>query len=266
MALTSSPRRLGQCFLKDHSLALKIARALAPSAPTIIEVGGGGGMLTRALKETYPDRTLWVVEVDSSWVRHLRRAFPGIRVIHKDFLRWSFEKEVEGDVSIVGNFPYSISGALVVHIMKRTARVPSWGGMWQREVARRLTARPGNKTYGILSVLVGAYYHREYLFEVSPAAFTPRPSIWSAVTRFVRKKKMPAVHPLQLLQVVKTAFRHRRKKLKNSIPPAWQGVFTELGIAQHRAEAVAIETWIRATELLANLQLLSGTGTEDASQ
>ncbi len=254
MRLVRPSRRLGQCFLKDDALARKIARALRPAAPSVIEVGGGGGMLTRALQATYPDKTLWVVEVDPYWAEKLRRAHPDVQVLHQDFLQWAFEADVPAPVSVVGNFPYSISGPLVVHVMQRATYVPSWGGMWQREVARRLTARPGGRDYGILSVLVGAFYQRTYLFDVPPTAFSPQPKVWSAVTRFERKSRLPAVTPDHLLRVIKVGFRHRRKKLKNNIPAAWLPVFAELGIDQLRAEAVDIATWIRAAERLANLQ------------
>ncbi len=248
-------RKWGQCFLRDPSLARKIARALAPTAPTLVEVGGGAGILTQALREEYPHKDLWVVEVDPQWARRLRERFPHLPIVNADFLRWRFEAAVPGPVSIVGNFPYSISGALAVHVVQRVEKVPSWGGMWQREVARRLVAQPATPDYGLPSVFVGAFYRREYLFDVGPTAFRPRPKVWSAVTRFVRRSDTEGLDPTILLKLLKTAFAHRRKKLRNNLPPEWLEALADFGLADLRAEQVDVDTWAAAARRFATLQL-----------
>ncbi len=247
-------RSLGQCFLRDTSLALRIARILRPLTDHLVEVGGGSGMLTQALQSTYPGRSLWVVEIDAHWAEVLRRRFPHVTVVETDFLHWDAPAQIGTSYSVMGNFPYSISGPLAIRVVTMVQWVPFWGGMWQEEVARRLVADPGTKDYGILSVLVGAFYRAELLFRVSPSAFYPRPKVWSALTRFYRRPILPAITPADLLHVLQHAFRHRRKKLRNNLPGEWLDAVEDLKLADLRAEQVDVDTWITATERFATLQ------------
>ena len=172
---------LGQHFLRDFAVAQRIALSVDVLAPAqLLEIGPGEGVLTELLLPKYPQ--LSVIEIDSESVDHLRRAYPslGERLHYDDFLKWTFPV---GHWVIIGNFPYNISSQIIFRAIEQRSVVDGLVGMFQKEVAERIAAGPGSKTYGILSVLTQSYFDVEYLFTVDASAFHPPPKVQSGVIR-----------------------------------------------------------------------------------
>jgi len=213
-------KHLGQHFLTDKNIARKIARTLRlDTYDKILEVGPGMGILTRYLLEE-TNKEIYVVEIDSESIAYLQKEFPELkdRIIEGDFLKLDLEKTFHGEaIGITGNFPYNISTQIVFKVLDNYRLVPEFSGMFQKEVAERITASHGNKTYGILSVLVQNYYDVEYLFTVNEQVFNPPPKVKSAVIRLTRKEEFPDIEYEYLKKLVKTAFNQRRKTLRNSL-------------------------------------------------
>lgn len=211
---------LGQHFLTDENIALKIGDALTlKNYRCVLEIGPGMGILTKHLLQK--DIQLSVIEIDRESVEYLRQNFSDddINIIQADFLKFDptevFRQE---PFAIIGNFPYNISSQILFKALERRDQIPEFCGMFQKEVAKRICEKEGSKTYGILSVLVQAFYHAEYLFTVSPSVFNPPPKVDSGVLRLRRKEN----HSLEcdenlFFKVVKTAFQQRRKTLRNSL-------------------------------------------------
>jgi len=224
-------KHLGQHFLRRNDIARRIAEALPDDGPTItLEVGPGTGVLTQYLQERPGE--LWLAEVDPESVRYLEKHYPQLRErLHQgDFLQLPIPGLYAQPLALIGNFPYNISSQIVFKMLIHRDQIPVLVGMFQKEVAERLVAEPGSKTYGILSVLCAAYYHREYLFTVEREAFQPPPKVLSGVIRMVQRSDPPEVNYERLLQVVKAAFNQRRKTLRNSLkglPILWQGQAAE---------------------------------------
>lgn len=222
MKLVKPKKFLGQHFLKD----LEIARAIAdtvdacPGIP-VLEVGPGMGVMTQFLI-TKP-RPLKVVEIDFESVAYLRRNYPQLeeQIIEDDFLKMHLERTFDGQPFVLtGNYPYNISSQIFFKMLDYKHLIPCCTGMIQKEVAERIAARPGNKTYGILSVLIQAWYDVEYLFTVHENVFNPPPKVKSAVIRMTRNgTERLACDEALFRQVVKTTFNQRRKTLRNSIRP-----------------------------------------------
>lgn len=214
-------KHLGQHFLKDENIALKIASSLTGTYPNVLEVGPGTGVLTKYLLE----KSEWnfkAVEVDRESVDYLRVHFPQLEegILSADFLQLDLRKVFTSPFCIIGNFPYNISSQIFFKILENRNLVPEAVGMVQKEVAQRLAAGAGSKTYGILSVLLQAWYRIEYLFTVPPTVFIPPPKVDSAVIRLTRNEVTDlGVDPLLFQQVVKTAFNQRRKTLHNALKP-----------------------------------------------
>lgn len=212
-------KNLGQHFLKDKEIARRVAATLDEVAELpILEVGPGTGMLTQFLLEKGKDLT--VVEIDRESVAYLREHFPQLegKILEEDFLRMDFTKHFTGSFCVTGNYPYHISSQIFFKVLDNRDRVPCCTGMIQKEVAQRLAAPPGSKTYGILSVLLQAWYDVEYLFTVDEHAFIPPPKVKSAVVRLSRNKRRRLACDEKLFKtVVKTGFNQRRKMLRNSI-------------------------------------------------
>lgn len=213
---------LGQHFLKDLKIAQDIADTVdtCPGLP-VLEVGPGMGVMTQFLIPK--NRPLKVVEIDFESVAYLRRNFPQLEehIIEDDFLKMHLENTFGGQPFVLtGNYPYNISSQIFFKMLEYKHLIPCCTGMIQKEVAERIAAGPGNKTYGILSVLIQAWYSVEYLFTVHENVFNPPPKVKSAVIRMTRNETTDLGCDERLFkQVVKTTFNQRRKVLRNSIRP-----------------------------------------------
>ncbi len=215
------PRKsLGQHFLKDKNIARKIVSALtAKGCNSIIEIGPGAGVLTSILAGN-TDILTYFVEIDRDAVQLLRDDFPLLqeRLIHDNFLDLDLAGTFESPIALIGNLPYNISSQIFFKILDNRDRIKEVVCMVQKEVARRIASPPGNKEYGILSVLLQAFYNIEYLFSVSPGVFNPPPRVNSGVIRMVRNETARlSCDEEKFFRVVKTAFNQRRKMLRNSL-------------------------------------------------
>jgi len=213
-------KHLGQHFLKDKNIARKIAGTLqTDSFDVILEIGPGTGVMTSFLLQLY-DKKVYVVEIDRESVHYLKEHFPALKdkIIEADFLKLDLSKTFnQKSLGIIGNFPYNISTQIVFKVLEHKEMIPEFSGMFQKEVSERIVAQHGNKTYGILSVLVQTYYKTEYLFTVNENVFYPPPKVKSGVIRLTRKEKTPDIDYTFFKQLVKTAFNQRRKTLRNSL-------------------------------------------------
>ncbi|MDX1331943.1 MAG: 16S rRNA (adenine(1518)-N(6)/adenine(1519)-N(6))-dimethyltransferase RsmA [Robiginitalea sp.] len=222
-------KHLGQHFLKDTSIARKIADTLTlTQTRNVLEIGPGTGVLTRPLLERPVN--IIAVDLDTESVRYLKSNFlpevslldlpyQSLEILEADFLKLDLNPLFGGTpFAITGNFPYNISSQIVFRLLEVRDRVPEFSGMFQKEVAERICAGPGSKTYGILSVLVQAFYEARYCFTVPPEVFDPPPKVASGVLHLARKAdyKLECDEAL-LFRVVKTAFNQRRKTLRNSL-------------------------------------------------
>jgi len=211
---------LGQHFLTDESIAERIARSLTGHTECLLEIGPGMGVLTKYLV----DDTRYhfkAIELDTESVDYLHRHYPTLDVIEGDFLRLDLNGIFGGaPFSIIGNFPYNISSQILFRVFEQRNNVPEVVGMFQKEVAERVAAGPGSKTYGILSVLLYAFYDIEYLFTVHENVFNPPPKVKSAVIRLKRNEVQQLnCDEKRFVQVVKTGFNQRRKTLRNALKP-----------------------------------------------
>jgi len=214
---------LGQHFLKDRNIARRIADSLSGTGyDSVLEIGPGMGILTQFLLErNLPD--LRVVEIDNESVQYLHNAYPEFKgIIRGDFLKMEIRSLFQGKLAIAGNFPYNISSQILFRVLEHRDIVTEVTGMLQREVAERICAGPGSKTYGILSVLLQAYYETKYLFTVSEHVFSPPPKVKSGVIQLKRNEtiSLPCDEDL-FLKVVKACFNQRRKTLRNSVRAAF---------------------------------------------
>ncbi len=213
---------LGQHFLTDQSIALRIVDTLSVGEPRdVLEIGPGMGVLTQYLLKR-EDLDLKAVELDGESVDYLLTHFAGIqgKLLQADFLRLDMHRVFPGNYRIIGNFPYNISSQIFFKVLDDKDRIPEVVCMIQKEVAERIAEKPGSKTYGILSVLLQAWYDIEYCFTVGPGAFAPPPKVQSAVIRLRRNGRTSIGCDEKLFkQVVKTAFNQRRKTLRNALKP-----------------------------------------------
>ena len=220
MTYVKAKKSLGQHFLKDQNIARKIVSSLtAENISDVLEIGPGMGVLTRYLLEnkTY---TTSVVEIDTESIEYLKINFPELqdRIIEADFLKLELTKLFDHPYAIIGNFPYNISSQIFFKVLENKNQIPEVVGMIQKEVAERIAAPPGSKTYGILSVLLQAFYHIELLFKVSEHVFVPPPKVKSAVIRMTRNStEVLECDEKLFFNVVKTAFNQRRKIMHNSL-------------------------------------------------
>lgn len=214
-------KHLGQHFLKEDGIAQRIAASLTGhgSYTHVIEVGPGTGALTKHLVHR-PDTKLVCYEVDTESVRYLEQTYPEVEVRESDFLRMDPDSVAGGPIAVIGNFPYNISTQIVFKILDHHDRFPEVVGMFQKEVADRIRAGPGSRTYGITSVLTQAWYDVELMFNLGPDAFSPPPKVDSSVIRFTRNKVQSlACDEAIFRRVVKTGFNQRRKTLHNALKP-----------------------------------------------
>jgi len=219
MKRVRAKKYLGQHFLNDLDIARQITESLLTPPSQVIEVGPGMGVLTQFLIQR-SDIDLYLVEIDSESVSYLHHNYPQLkeRIIEGDFLKMNFGKLFPEKFSIIGNFPYNISSQIFFKALENRQQVEKVVGMVQREVGRRIASGPGSKEYGILSVLLQAFYDIEYLMTVDEHVFTPPPKVKSGVIRLVRNKveELPCDERL-FIRVVKAAFLHRRKTMRNSL-------------------------------------------------
>lgn len=252
MQLVKPKKFLGQHFLKDLSIAKAIADTVdaMPGLP-ILEVGPGMGVLTQFLIPK--DRKVKVVELDFESVDYLRAHYPELEddIIEDDFLKMHLEKLFDGQQFVLtGNYPYNISSQIFFKMLEYKEQIPCCTGMIQKEVAERLAAKPGSKTFGILSVLIQAWYDVEYLFTVHENVFNPPPKVKSAVIRMTRNStKDLGCDEALFRQVVKTTFNQRRKTLRNSIKPiiGKESPLLGLEIMNKRPEQLSVQEFITLT-------------------
>ena len=211
-------KRLGQHFLKDSNIAKKIVDGLNhDDLNCIIEIGPGMGILTNHLIRF--KKKLKLVEIDSESVKYLNQKYIDLneQVIEEDFLKINL-REFDSPIGLIGNFPYNISSQILFKLLENKNIVDQLVGMFQLEVAKRVCAPPGSKTYGILSVLVQAFYNTEFLFSLSPEYFSPPPKVNSGVIKLIKKEEINLKCDEALFfKVVKTSFQQRRKTLRNSL-------------------------------------------------
>ena len=220
MEKVKAKKHLGQHFLKDENIARAIADTLSLKGyDDILEIGPGMGVLTKYLLEK--EINTYVIEIDTESVVFLEENFPKLKnkIISKDFLKYNINEIFEGKpFAIIGNFPYNISTQIVFKTLEMRHQIPEFAGMFQKEVAERICEKKGTKAYGILSVLVQAFYDAEYLFTVNEDVFIPPPKVKSGVLRLRRKENfILECNEKLFFTVVKTAFQQRRKTLRNSL-------------------------------------------------
>ena len=241
-------KSLGQHFLTDESVTKKIIAALNVYPFTqLLEIGPGGGALTKYLIRL-PGVVLKCVEVDDEKVQWLKSQFPELRdcIIHADFLE--IDQPFDGSFAIIGNFPYNISTQILFKILEWKDAVESVTGMFQKEVAARAAAKEGSKVYGVLSVLIQAFFNVEYLFEVDEQAFNPPPKVKSAVIRLLPRKEPLAMKSRRAFFVlVKTAFNQRRKTLRNAVKSLFEPNELLDPLFNQRAEQLSVEAFGQLT-------------------
>ncbi len=245
---------LGQHFLKDLEVARRIAGSLVfDGRMPVLEIGPGTGVLTQYLLRN-PQIDLTCVELDRESVAYLRRLYPTLQLIEADFLKMDLQTLYPGPFCIIGNFPYNISSQIFFKVLDNKDRIPCVSGMIQKEVAERIAAPPGNRTYGILSVFLQAYYHIEYLFTVHEHVFDPPPKVKSAVIRLTRNEVSQLDCDEKLFRtVVKTAFNQRRKTMRNSLRAL---VDNDTALLAHeifnlRPEQLGVRQFVELTNLIA---------------
>ena len=253
--LPSKPKKyLGQHFLKDENIARKIVNSLSGNGySNVLEVGPGMGILTKYLLQNNKYKT-YVCEIDTGYVEYLQKHFPKLsnRIISDDFLKINIRNYFTGTFGIIGNFPYNISSQILFKVLEHRDQITEVAGMFQREVAKRIISPPGSKNYGILSVLMQAYYNVEYLFTVNEKVFYPPPKVTSAVMRFIRNDvKLLNCNEDLFFKVVKAGFNHRRKTLRNALSLLLPvSVESSHQMFDKRAEQLSVEEFIELTNLI----------------
>lgn len=243
----SPKKHLGQHFLTDKNTAKRIASAAeANCAELIFEIGGGKGILSEFFIR---DDNFFVCDIDSESIEYLKRSYPFAekRILEQDFLKTNLSESFpEKQISIIGNFPYNISSQIVFKLIREHRQACSLTGMFQKEVARRICSPHGSKEYGVLSVLSQSFFDAKYLFTVNPGAFHPPPKVSSGVIRMTRKAQ-PEIDEAEysnFKKMVKAAFNHRRKMLRNSLsdyfPDKEKHTFLKL-----RPEQISVKDFVK---------------------
>jgi 16S rRNA (adenine1518-N6/adenine1519-N6)-dimethyltransferase len=241
-------KSLGQHFLHDGNIIRKIVAALGEDpVAQLLEVGPGGGALTKELLQ-WPGIDFKALEIDAEKVAYLLQTWPALqgKLIHGDIL--AAAPPFTGNFTVVGNFPYNISTEILFKMLEWRESVPVVVGMFQKEVAQRVAAGPGNKTYGVISVLLQAYYDIEYLFDVGPLCFMPPPKVMSGVIRLRRRATVPQMKSAKLFAtLVKMAFNQRRKQLRNAVKPLFDADTLQDPLFDQRAETLSVDTFAALT-------------------
>ena len=259
MNKVKAKKALGQHFLKDLNIAKKIADTIEPAdLPAdakqwgnlpVVEVGPGMGVLSQFLMQA--NRDVKAVELDTESVEFLKKVFPDLHVVEGDFLKMNLSDLFAGEFVLIGNYPYNISSQIFFKVLDNRSKIPVVAGMLQKEVGQRICSKPGGKVYGILSVLLQAWYDCEYLFDVSADVFSPPPKVTSGVIRLTRNSRKELGCDEKLFKtVVKTAFGQRRKTLRNSLAgllpmnsELWQDP-----VLSRRPETLSVEEFISLTQ------------------
>jgi len=241
-------KSLGQHFLKDENICRKIISSLQEHPfSQLLEVGPGGGALTKYLAQL-KGIEFNAVELDDEKVAYLLKTYPSLegKIIHQSFLE--IEKPFTGPFTVIGNFPYNISTQILFKILEWKDEVECMIGMFQKEVAQRAAAKEGSKVYGVLSVLVQAFFIVEYLFDVNEQCFTPPPKVKSGVIRLLpRKQPVIMKNEKALFLLVKTAFNQRRKTLRNAVKGLFEPTILEEELFSKRAEQLTVQQFADLT-------------------
>ncbi|MCO6464688.1 MAG: ribosomal RNA small subunit methyltransferase A [Saprospiraceae bacterium] len=252
-------KSFGQHFLKDEVIIEKIANSLLKTEGirNVLEIGPGKGVLTRQLGNQ--DINLKVVEADQDMVDYLidRSVIGEQQIIFMDFLKLNLSRVFNGEpFYMIGNYPYNISSQILIKMINYKELVPEMVGMFQKEVADRVVAQPGTKTYGVISVLVQAYYEGTTILDVPPSAFIPPPKVNSSVIRLIRKKDYSLPCDERFFRnVVKTAFNQRRKMLRNTLKPLFGDVsLMDDPYFMQRPEQLSVQDFVNLTVRLTELQ------------
>ncbi len=245
MSIVKAKKSLGQHFLKDQNIARKITESLLPVTREVLEIGPGMGVLTRYLFAK-ADFSVKAVDIDRESIAYLHQEIPEQRerIVYGDFLKTDIRDWFSGPFSVIGNLPYNISSQIFFKIIENRDLIPQVVCMIQKEVAERISASHGSKTYGILSVFLQTFYDIEYLFTVGEKVFDPPPKVKSAVIRLIRnERKSTGCNEKFFFNVVKTGFNQRRKTLRNSIksllPPDFHSDYLNL-----RPEQLSVNDFI----------------------
>jgi 16S rRNA (adenine1518-N6/adenine1519-N6)-dimethyltransferase len=252
-------KSFGQHFLINETIAENIAHSLLKASTTgnVLEIGPGKGMLTKYL--TKQDIQLKVVEADADMVEYLKRN----KIVHEDqiifldFLKLNLSKIYQEDpFCLIGNFPYNISSQIIFKMIQYKEYVPEMVGMFQKEVADRIVAPPGSKTYGVISVLAQAYYEGATIIEVPPINFSPPPKVQSSVIRLIRKENYSLGCDEKLFRtIVKTSFNSRRKMLRNTLKPLVSDVsLLEDSFFTKRPEQLSVNDFVGITNSISSQQ------------
>jgi len=248
-------KQFGQHFLNDPETALNIVQSLGRerSYKQILEIGPGKGVLTEHLLDI-EDLRVSVAEIDRKLVGELESRFPKLknRILEGDFLQQDLRAHFSEPFGIIGNFPYSISSQIIFKMIDHRDMIPEMVGMFQKEVAQRITSGPGSKRYGIISVLAQAWYDTEYLFEVGPKSFRPPPKVDSAVIRLRRNKTTKlACDEKRFTSLVKMAFAQRRKTLRNALKGLIESdEIRSKPIFEKRAEQLSLDEFVDLTNII----------------
>ena len=248
-------KALGQHFLTDQNIAQRIVEQLSPDVESVIEVGAGTGVLTQYLVQVILDK-FHVIEIDKESIAYLEKHFPmlGERLIEGDFLRNDLSQFGQHNMAIIGNFPYNISSQIFFQVLKYKEQVVEVVGMVQKEMAERMAAKEGSKTYGILSVLMQAWYDIEYLFTVHENVFNPPPKVKSAVIKMRRNAVTDLGCDEKLfVSIVKQAFNQRRKTMRNSLRPLISPDIIENEVFNKRPEQLSVQEFIDLTNLISSV-------------
>lgn len=241
-------KSLGQHFLKDENISRKIVAALEHhSFNQLLEVGPGGGALTKYLV-CIEGISFKAVELDTEKVTYLEQTYPATRqkILNEDFL--NMEPPFDGDLIVIGNFPYNISTQIMFKMLDWKEQVPVMIGMFQKEVAERAASAPGSKVYGVLSVLIQAFFKVKYLFDVDAGCFTPPPKVTSGVIELLRRNDVPPMKSTRSFFVlVKTAFNQRRKTLRNAVKSLFDESILKEDIFNKRAEVLSVDDYAALT-------------------
>ena len=243
MVKIRTKKKLGQHFLNNEEISKKIVISHI-NRNNILEIGPGIGALTKYLINE--SNNFYVVEIDDDCVNLLKKDFKSLNIIKEDVLKLNFNNLFDDKFSIISNLPYNISSQVFFKILDNKDFISEFSFLIQKEVAQRICSTSGNKTYGILSVLLQTYFDLEYLFEVSPDEFNPPPKVNSAVIRGVRNTRNDIGIPFKLFKnIVKTGFQNRRKTLRNSLKSLnLPETFTSNSIFSKRAEQLDVEDFI----------------------
>ena len=241
-------KSLGQHFLKDENICRKIIAAVQVYPfQRLLEVGPGGGAITKYLLQI-ENVDFKAVELDSEKVEYLIATYPQLKekMIHQSFL--DIEKPFEGKFTVIGNFPYNISTQILFKMLDWRKDVECMIGMFQKEVAQRAAAKEGNKTYGVLSVLIQAFFTVEYLFDVGKGSFQPPPKVESGVIRLLPNPNTPPMKSeKEFFILVKMAFNQRRKQLRNAVKSLFDAAVLEDELFNKRAEQLSVQQFAELT-------------------